>query len=233
MTYDDFWSKVTPGLLNLGLGLYNKNQAQNEAESRLRAAQGPVYKAATDGATGLLSAAGANPDALAADRFAQQQALVKPVQDRQLADLQAMLRARGQLGIGVYNPGIEGFSPNGMLVNPQLAAYYAAQAGQRSKDAYNSLDAGQTYASNLVNRAKSLQDLASNAQQTGIQAQNTQPSRATGTAELLKGGLGVLKDAGVFNNLPGMLSSGWDSIKGLFGGDSGPTWAGDLFDYWA
>jgi len=190
MDYSDFWGKLGPGLLNLGAGLYTSSLANKDAASKLTAAQGPVYNAATSGTAATLGDAGNfDPNAFAAQRFAQQQALVAPVQQKQVSDLTRQLYARGMLGAGVYNPGVEGYTPNGSVVNPQLAALYAAQAAQQSKDAYGALDQGQNYLNTLVSRANSLNSIAGNAQATGIRAQATQPSRATQIGEFLNGGV--------------------------------------------
>ncbi len=220
-TYDDFWNRylpqVGPGLLDFGVGLYNKRQGQNEAASRLSAAQGPLYGQYMGAAgTTLGQAGGFDPQAFAADRFNAQQQLLNPVYDKQLGDLMSTLRARGQLGISTYNPGVPGITPNGTPMNPQLAAFFAAQNAQRSKDAYNSLGAGQDYLDNLVKRAGMLQGGANATQNTGIAAQSTQPSRAAGNAELLKGLTGVLKNSNAVKQIPGMIGGGIDWLKGVF-----------------
>lgn len=205
-TYEDFWGKAGPGMLDVGVGMYTRRQAQNEAEQRLRDARGPLYDQATAGATGMLTAAGNfDPQAFAADRFKTQQALVAPVQEKSFDDFYRKLYAKGQLGMGTYNPGVEGVTPNGMLMNPQLTAFLAAQNAQRSKDAYGALGEGQKYLDSTLNRADLLARTAGNAQATGLEGQRTQPSRAAGTAELLRGVSGVLKDSGV---LPGMFKTG-------------------------
>ena len=221
--YSQFWNKAGPGLLDFGLGLYSRNAAQKEAAQRLAQARGPVYDQATAGASGMLSAAGNfDPQSFAADRFKAQQALVAPVQQKQQEDLIRSLRAKGQLGISTYNPGVEGITPNGTPMNPQLAAFFAAQNAQRSKDAYGSLGEGQQYLNGILDRAGMLQRTAANAQSTGLEGVRTQPSRATSNAELIRGGLGVLKDSGILKDVvgrvPGMISGGIDWMKNLFGG---------------
>ncbi len=235
-TYQDFWGgtgdflkKAGPGMLDFGLGMYSKNAAQKEAAQRLAQAQGPIYQQATNAASGMLTSAGGfDPNAFAADRFKQQQALLDPVYAKQTSDLMSTLRGRGQLGIATYNPGVEGITPNGTAMNPQLAALFAAQNAQRSKDAYGSLDQGQQYLDKTLDRAGMLQRTAANAQDTGLQAARTQPSRAAANAELLKGGVGVLKDAGVlkdiFSKAPGMISSGVGWLKDWWNG--GPSLLG-------
>lgn len=228
-TFDEFWGRMGPGLLDLGAGLYNRRNAQKEAASRLATAQGPLYQQAMSGAGATLGEAGTfNPDALAADRFAAQEALLKPVQDKDLADLQRMLYSRGMLGAANYNPGVEGITPSGTAMNPHLAAFYAARNADRAKRSQASLLEGQKYADTLVNRAGNLNTIAGNAQNTGIAAQRTQPSGATSTAEILKGvtGMlsknpGVLRDiGGAISSLPGLFKGGIDWLGGLGGGSS-------------
>jgi len=212
-TLDEFWGKAGPGLLDLGAGLYNKNRAQKEAAQRLAAAQGPLYGQAMGGAGATLAEAGGfNPDALAANRFSTQESMLKPVQDKQLADLQRILYSKGMLGTSNYNPGVEGITPDGTPMNPQMAAFFAAQNADRAKRSQASLQEGQGYANNLVNRAGGLQQLAGGAQGTGIIAQGTQPSRATGNAEMLKGAIGM------FSKNPGILKDLWGLGSGLFKG---------------
>jgi len=227
-TYDDFWGRAGPGLLDLGVGLYNKNAAQKAAAQRLATAQGPLYGQAMGGAGATLAEAGGfNPDALAADRFATQESMLKPVQDKQMADLQRMLYAKGMLGTANYNPGVEGITPSGTPMNPQIAAFLAAQNADRAKRSQSSLLEGQQYANNLVNRAGALQKVAAGTQGTGLAAQNTQPSKAAGNAELLKG------VAGMFTKNPGMIKDIWNWGSGMFGGSgfSGDALAADFGGY--
>jgi hypothetical protein len=206
--YDDFWSKAAPGLLDLGLGAITRNQAQQEAASKLGTAQGPLYQASTNAAKGMLDQLGtADPQAFAKQRFDAQQALVSPVYDKQFDDLYRNLYAKGQLGTANYNPGVAGITPNGTAMNPQLAAFFAAKNAQQSKDAYSSMGEGQKYIDSLVNRAGMLQRTAGSTQNTGLEAQRTQPSRAAGNSELLRGVSGVLKNAGGLGALPGALRS--------------------------
>lgn len=211
--YDDFWTKAGPGLLDFGLGAITRNQGQQEAADKLGTAQGPLYQDATNAARGMFTQLGsADPQAFAKQRFDAQQALVAPVQDKQFDDLYRKLYAKGQLGIADYNPGVEGITPNGTAMNPQLAAFFAAKNAQRSKDAYGAMDQGQKYIGDLVSRAGMLQRTAAGAQGTGLEAQRTQPSRAASNSELLRGVSGVLKNAGGFAALPGAIRSASDAF---------------------
>lgn len=217
----DFWSKAGPGLLDFGAGMYSRNAAMKEAEERLKRAQGPLYGQQMNAAGGMLNqAAGFDPNAAATERFNAQQALIKPVQDKQFADVLRTLHAKGQLGMGTYEQGLEGGSTGaGMLANPKLAAFFAAQNAQRSKDAYSAMDQGQAYLDKLLNRAGMLQRGAGDTQRMGLEAMRTQPSRATANNQLLKGGLGILKDSGVMSDIfkpGGMIGQGMDWLKGIF-----------------
>ncbi|MDO8534246.1 MAG: hypothetical protein Q7S17_05835 [Xanthobacteraceae bacterium] len=224
-TYDEFWGKAGSGMLDLGVGLYNKNAAQKAAAQRLALAQGPLYQQAMGGAGATLGEAGGfNPDALAANRFNAGEALLKPGQDAQMADLQRMLYAKGMLGSATY----QGVTPGGPPMNPQMAAFFNAQNADRAKRAQASLGEGQDYANNLVNRAGGLQRIASGTQGTGITAQNTQPSGAAGNAQLWQG------VAGMFAKNPGMLKDIWNWGSGLFsggGGGGGMDWFGGGGDF--
>ena len=213
--FDEFWNRAGPGLLDLGVGLYNKRAGQKEAAQRLATAQGPLYQQAMGGAGATLAEAGMlNPDALAASRFTAQEAMLKPVQDKQLADLQRMLYSRGMLGAANYNPGVEGIIPSGQAMNPQMAAFFAAQNADRRARAQAALGQGQEYANTLVNRAGALQRVAGGTQQTGLTAQGTQPSRATATGELLRG---ITRNPNIFRDI-------WNVGSGLFRG--GLDWLG-------
>lgn len=239
--YDNFWNKAAPGMLDVAGGLYTRNLANREASDRLSAARGPLYNQQIAGASGMLSQAGNfDPNAFAADRFKQQQALLNPLYSTQENDLMRSLRAKGQLGIASYSAAgvdpvsktVQSWSP-GTAVNPQLAAFYAARNAQQSKDAYGSMDQGQQYIDNLIKRSGMLSNQAANTQTSGIEGQRTQPSRAAGVAELLKGAGGVLKDTGVLKDIvrgaPGFIRGipdtfgnglSWLNQK-MFGADTG------------
>lgn len=213
----DFWSQAVPGMLNFGFGMYNRNAAQSEAEEKLRRARGPLYDQSMNAATGVMNQAGAfDPQAHAAERFGAQQALLKPVQDRQLADFMSMLRAKGQLGMGTYNAGLEGGATDaGMLMNPQMAAFFAAQNAQRSKDAYGALGEGQSYLDNLLKRSTGLQTQAGATQRAGLEGQRTLPAKATANRELYKGGAGMLQNILKPGGMAGVKDvGGW--IQSLF-----------------
>jgi hypothetical protein len=217
----DFWSKAGPGMIDFGLGMYSRNSAMKEAEERLKRARGPLYDQSMAAAGGMLNqAAGFDPQVAAEERFAKQQALLKPVQDKALADYMRTLHAKGQLGTATYEQGLEGGTTGaGMLANPKLASFFAAQNAQRSKDAYAAMDKGQSYLDNILNRAGMLQRSAADTQRAGLEAMRTQPSRAASNHQLLKGGLGILKDSGVMGDIfkpGGMIGGAMDWLKGVF-----------------
>lgn len=216
--YEDFWNKAGPGLLDAGIGFWGKNAAQQEASDKLGRAQGPAYQQAMDASTGMLTAAGNfDPKAFGQQRFEEQQALMAGVNDKEFNDLYRTLYAKGQLGIANYNPGIEGFTPNGTAMNPQLAAFFAAKQAQRSKDAYGAMDQGQKYLDTMLNRSGMLQRQAAGLQSSGLEAQRTQPSRAAGNMEVMRGLTNVLKDSGVTR----------DIVRGAAGGiKDGANWLG-------
>lgn len=197
------WSNIATG----GMGLLSDYMGQNEARARLGSIQGPVYQAANAGATSAIQTAGnMDPNAFAADRFARQQALVNPMQQKQIEDVRRSLQARGIGGLGVYNPGIEGFTPNGQVVSPELAAAYAGINSANNKSAYASMDEGQTYLNNLLQRSGMLTNQARTAQQTGFEGVGRLPSRAASFGQMAQGIGSVLKQPGAM----GMLGQGVD-----------------------
>ena len=227
-TYDSFWNKAGPGLLDFGAGLYTKNAAQHEAADKLGAAQGPLYQQSANMSKGMLDAVGGfDPQAFATDRFNAKRSLMAPVEEKEFNDLYRKLYAKGQLGVANYNPGIEGITPDGTAMNPQLAAFFAAKNAQRAKDANASLGEGQAYIDSLLNRSGMLQKQASSVQSSGLEAQKTQPSRAAQTGELLRGVTGVLKDAGVYKDvvrgIPGALGSAGEWLSKTAGNMWNPT----------
>lgn len=224
------FSRLVPGMIGAGTGLFANNMGQHEGAARLARAQGPLYNQDVAAASNQLAQAGNfDPQAFAADRFQKQQALLNPVYQKQTDDYMRALYAKGMLGISTYNPGVEGITPNGTAMNPHMAALFAAQNAQRAKDAAASMDAGQTYLNNLVNRSGALQRQAYGTQQAGIQGQGMIPSRTAGTQQFL-GGLGrVLGDSGATKAIVGALPSIGKSISGAFGG--GLDWLNkNLFD---
>lgn len=209
----DFWRNVenaAPGLFNFGAGMYSRNQAQNESAARLKTAQGPLYDASMAAAGGALNMAGKlDPKAHATERFNAAQGMLAGTDAASMDDLMRRLHASGQGGIASFS-GAEG----GPAMNPQMAAYFEAKADRDSKMAYDSLRQGEAYMDNMLKRSGMLQQQAANTQAAGLNAQRTQPSKAAGTAQMLKGFGGLLKDTGALNKIPGMIRGGIDWLRG-------------------
>lgn len=224
----DFFDSVGkwgPGLLQGGIGLFNQSNANKEAENRLKQAQGPLYNQ-TMGAAGnsLNLATSMDPKAMAADRFSAQQGLVQQSNEADIQKLQRELVAKGQSGIASHGA-VAGTDPSatGQPMNPQLAALYAAQAGAKNKAAYNSLNEGEQYLNNLVNRSGMLQNQAAAQYNNGARQVATLPSKSSQTSSMLNTGLGFLKDSGLLSSAFSGLGSG---LSSLF---SGSDWS-RMFD---
>lgn len=256
--YDLFWGRPgdgkdkpsSPGMLDLGLGIYQNRQAANEAEQRLRDARGPVYDQAMAGASGMLSAAGGfDPKAHAAERFNAQQALLAPKNEADYNQLMRSLHAKGLLGVSSFEPAVYGdgaVAPTGgAAMNPHVAAFYAARNAQRSKDAYGALGEGEKYLDNILNRSGMLTRQAGNVQSTGLEGQNTQRSRAKELGEMMRGGLGILRESGALKDIPGMFGKGleflggaarnfWNPAPAFSVGDFSPRGYDSMFEWdWA
>jgi hypothetical protein len=82
-----------------------------------------------------------SPQEQAAKYMAEQQALLAPSRERELADLEAKLRARGMLGLAT------GATSSGMgAANPELEAFYNAKRQQDLQLASQATLGGQQYA---------------------------------------------------------------------------------------
>lgn len=218
----DFWRQLGPGLFDLGTGIYSRNQASREADTRLREARGPLYDANTAGAQRALAQAGSmDPRAAAQEQFAAQQGLLAGPDAASEDQLMRMLNSRGLLGVSSFNPGVEGITPNGTAMNPHVAAFQAARNARNAKMAADSLAAGEAQLDRQINRAGMLQGNAARAQQTGIQANGMRPSRAAGNSEMLRGIGGLLKDTGLMKELPGLFGRGFDFMRDSFRVDPG------------
>jgi hypothetical protein len=125
------------------------------------------------------------------------------------------LYAKGMLGISNYNPGVEGITPNGTAMNPQMAAFFAAQNAQRSKDAYGAMGQGpglsqQSHQAvrHAVGAGEPSAELRHHAQQVAGPA-----PRAASNLQLVKGVGDILKNTGVLQKIPGMIGSGIDWLS--------------------
>ena len=196
---------ATPGMLGAGVNWYANEQEKKQAAQRAAAAQGPQYNLAGQMQTEALNAAQAtNPNEVAANQYGQWSNIVEPSFAKDVSATRGQLLARGQTGMGQENPGIAGYTPvAGQEVNPQLAALYAAQAGERSKAALGSLNQGRDYVTSLVTRAGNLGTMRGEALKTG---QNAQPAR---TPSPMSGMLGSLSGMLGNKDLMGQIFKGF------------------------
>jgi hypothetical protein len=102
-------------------------------------------------------------------------------------------------------------------MNPQMAAFYAARNARDGRMAYDSLNEGEAQIDRQVNRSNSLARQANYGRDAALRARASVPSKAAGTAELLKGGLGLAKETGLLKALPGLFKDGYDWLGGQTG----------------
>ena len=223
MAEQSFWDTVGPGLLQTGGNIYLRQKAAQEAEDRLRRAQGPLYNQTQDLAGQTLNLAqGMDPAKMAADRFAQQQAILEPgMQADQLA-LFRQLQAKGLLNAASFAPVAGTLNTTGGPMNPQMAALFAAQQGAKSQAAYQSLGEGQQYLNDLLQRSGMLQGQGQRAQATGQTAMGQIPAKPSIAAQIVGGGMDILKD-------PSARSAVWNAVKKIPGmlGSAG-DWLGEI-----
>ena len=240
---DDEIKRLLGGAAQTGFGMIGVNQAQKGQQTMLRELQGPNYGGFQSGAAGMLSqAANTNPQALAAQEYAKQQAVVAPSREKNMSDLLSMLRAKGMLGIANYQGASQGDSAvaglpgqtgqswqttPGQAVNPFLASLLAANAGQDTAMAANALKTGQDVLSANVERATKLSGAANSAAQTGA---NVQPfgspakAKAAGRTSLLG------NVSGMFGGAGGAGKGIFDALSTIFGSRRDP-YAGDVATY--
>lgn len=213
----DFWRRASnagPGLFDFGAGVYGMRAGQREAAQNLQNARGPQYDALMGASSGALASAGSmDPQAAAAERLKAQQGLLAGKDAADETALMRMLHAKGMLGAASFNPGVEGITPNGTAMNPQLAAFYAARGGRDAKMALDSLDAGEAQTDRMLKRSGMLQDQAVSRQNAGLAAARTQPSRSAANMNLLKGASSIFKDLGGGGALGGLFGKGMDWLR--------------------
>lgn len=230
-----FWDQVGPGLfgtgVSTGVNILGEQRAGRQQQKLVRDVRGPLYDQQNQlAAQSLGLAAGADPQKMAAERFAAQQALLAPGDEAQRQDLMRQLQKQGLLGAASFEAVPGTAATPGVAMNPHMAALFAAQAGARQKSAYDSLREGEQYLDQLIKRSDTLQ--AGNRQMTTAALQNkvlTPKPSIAGTA--LKGASGLLQNKGVqkalfegLKGLPGMF-------KGLFGPDISQSTAYQFDDY--
>lgn len=220
MQDQDFWRRAgeaTPGMLNLGVGLWGNRAARKEGEAELAKAQGPEYQRAMQASQGALASAGSmDPKAAAAERFGAAQGLLKGKDAADEAALMRMLQSKGLLGLSSFDPGQAGafgVTTAGGPINPIAAAHFAARNARNADMAYKSLNEGEAQIGRMLDRSGALQTQANNQRANTLNARGTIPSKAAGTSELLKGALGIAKETGILKNLPGMIRGLWGTNK--------------------
>lgn len=234
MADTSFWSTFGPGLLQFGAGLANQSNVQDEQNQRLQTTQGPLYNQQIGLAANSYNQAGSvNPQDIAAQRFAQQQSLVAPSNEADMQDLFRRLQAKGLLGVESYGAVPGTAQTPGQPVNPFMASLAAAQAGAKNTAAYQSLNEGEQYLNNLLNRGNTLNQAANNSI-VARSAPNVQqiiaPSRPSVGSQILTG---LAKNApAIVAALPKLFSSAGQLFdgstglfSGLFGSDSTPWYS--------
>jgi hypothetical protein len=221
MADQDFWKRTetaAPGMLQLGAGLWGTNAARREGKDNLAAAQGPEYAAAMGASQGALAQAGSmDPKAAAQERFNAAQGMLASKDATDMQSFQRMLQKQGQGGMATYG----GVEPGGAPINPQMAAYFAEKNKRDAALAYHSLREGEDQTDRMLNRSSALQNQANQQRASTLGARKAVPSKAAGTANFLKSGIGLAKDTGLLSGLPGMLKGGFDWLggsTGLWGG---------------
>jgi hypothetical protein len=221
-----FWEGLLPGMIQTGAGMYSEKLARDEAQKRLQAAQGPLYQKMQGMAGKSLGMAGSmDPKAMAAERFAAQQALIEPSNKAKEQEVLRRLQKTGMLGVSSFAP-VPGTTPTpGVAMNPHLAALYAAQEGAKSRAAYESLGEGERYLDQLIQRGGMLSGRAQTQREGDYAAQSVVPPRPSTLERAVKIGGQVFskpeniqKAVGIAKQLPGMLGKAGDWIGGLFGG---------------
>jgi len=106
---------------------------------------------------------GQSPQAVAQNYMTQQQGLLAPGREQQLAQLTNQQQQQGRLGLatGATTSGYTAGSPGLMATNPQMAAYYNAMAQQDAQLAANANQAGQqqvTFGQGLMTGGINLQN---------------------------------------------------------------------------
>jgi hypothetical protein len=204
----DFWNrldKAAPGLLNTGANILGANAARRENAGMIADAQGPLYRQAMRQAGAALADNGS-------EWLRNQRSLLAGPDAADEDALFRRLQATGMLGAASYNPGVEGVTPNGTAMNPQMAAFYAARNARNAKMASDAQDQG-------INRAAKLHGIAAGAQNTGMGAMNP-ATKTNARMNLLKGGASIAKDLGY----------GVKDVAGLFKG--GADWLGNATGWW-
>src|SRR3990167_10435871 len=131
------------------------------------------------------------------------------------------------LGVASYAPVPGTTQTPGVPINPQLAALYAAQAGAKSRSAYESLGEGERYLDQLLNRGGMLSGRAQSQRAGDFAAQSTVPSRPSIKERAVQIGGKLLSDPKNFKkavsaiqSIPSLFGQAGDWISGWGGGSS-------------
>lgn len=221
MTYadQDFWSRIkagAPGLLDMGVNAIGNRGARREAQNELNIAEGPDYQAPMGAARTALSRAGSlDPRASGAEWLRDQRGLLAPGDAADEAELLRRLNNTGMLGASSY--GVQGPGAANVAQNPMAAAFYAQRANRDQRMAAEALDRGEASIDRQLGRSGRLQSQAQNSRAGTLNARGTLPSKAASTAEMLRGGMNILKETG-------LLGAGVDWLRGLGGGGFNTRW---------
>ena len=221
-----FWETMGPGLLGVGADIYGEQSKARANKKLLQQARGPLYEQQQRLAGQSLSRAeGMDPKAMAAERFAAQQALVEPSNEAERQKLMRALQSQGLLGLASHGavPGVT--TTSGQAVNPYMASLLAAQATAKNRAAYESLAEGEGYLDRLINRGGAAQGQAQRAQQSGIGAvqAGVMQSKPKITDTLLKSGLKILQDPKASSTIWDLLGKGAGMLGGYLGIGGGST----------
>ena len=212
-----FWETAGAPVVQAGLGMFSAREAEKAGEEKLRRAGGPLFDTQMSVAGQALNRAGGlDPAAVARERFNQQQSILAPGYEQQMQSLQRQMRARGQGGIASFAPVPGTQATPGVPINPQLAALAAAQAGEKAKSAYGSLNEGEEQISRMLQRSGMLQSQALGARGTALRQL---PPKAPGFLSQLAGaGTKLLGTPGGTQAVGKGLSSAYDWAKNILGG---------------
>ena len=151
---------------------------------------------------------GATPQAVAQNYMTQQQGLLAPGREQQLAQLTNQQQQQGRLGLatGATTAGYGAGSPGLQAANPQMAAYYNAMAQQDAQLAAQANQAGQqqvTFGQGLMTGGINLQNAGYGMQSNALAPYTNLIAGAQGVENLgmnaLTQGVGLGSDAAASN----------------------------------
>lgn len=211
---DEFWGNVGTGLLSAGAGFYANEEARKRGEQRYQQAQGPLYNKMIEQAGTSLDLAGSmDPKAHAKERYDAWTNLQKPGWEEEDLAIQRANFARGTSGLSTHAPVSGVAAPEGGM-NPRWAAAYAAREKAKEQAAYDSLNQGEAYLNNLLNRGTKLQDAATtNTGRVQTQRQNI-PSKTSWGERIATSLMNPQTVQGLIKGLPGMI----EGAQKIFGG---------------